>query len=51
MSREQMPHDAAMVIMEEVGVRIHNTKARQILADNGIQIQGDTAYFTKGWVT
>ena len=31
MSREQMIHDAAMEIMRDVGVRIHNPKAVEIL--------------------
>ena len=47
MSREQMIHDAAMEIMREVGVKIHNEKAREILKNNGIQVEGDIAYFTE----
>lgn len=47
MSREQMIHDAAMEIMRDVGVRIHNAKAVEILKENGIQVEGNTAYFTE----
>lgn len=47
MSREQMIHDAAMEIMREVGVKIHNEKAREILKKNGIQVEGDIACFTE----
>ncbi|WP_230398969.1 trimethylamine methyltransferase family protein [Novisyntrophococcus fermenticellae] len=47
MSREQMIHDAAMEIMRDVGVRIHNEKAAKILRDHGIRMEGDTAFFTE----
>lgn len=47
MSREQMIHDAAMEIMREVGVKIHNEKSRKIFAENGIRIEGDVAFFTE----
>lgn len=47
MSREQMIHQAAMEIMREVGVRIHNEKAVEILKSNGIRIEGNTAFFTE----
>lgn len=47
MSREQMIHDAAMEIMSEVGVRIHNAKAVDIMKQNGIRVEGNTAYFTE----
>ena len=47
MTREQMIHNAAMEIMREVGVRIHNKKAAEILKNNGIKMEGNTAYFTE----
>lgn len=47
MLREQMIHDAAMEIMKEVGVKIHNAKAVDILRENGIKVDADTAYFTE----
>lgn len=47
MLREQMIHDAAMEIMKEVGVKIHNAKAADILRENGIKVDGNTAYFTE----
>ncbi|HCT92699.1 MAG TPA: trimethylamine methyltransferase [Lachnospiraceae bacterium] len=47
MSREQLIHDAAMEIMRDVGVKIYNGKAVQILKDHGIRVEGDTAYFTE----
>ena len=46
MSKEQMIHNAAIEIMEEVGVNFHNKKAVEILKENGIRVEGDTAYFT-----
>ncbi len=47
MSREQMIHNAAMEIMRDVGVNIHNAKAIKILKENGIKVEGNTAYFTE----
>ncbi len=47
MTREQLIHNAAMEIMAEVGVKIHNEKAAQILADNGIRVENSIAYFTE----
>lgn len=47
MTREQMIHNAAMELMSEVGVRIHNEKAREIYKANGIKIEKDTAFFTE----
>lgn len=47
MLREQMIHDAAMEIMRDVGVNIHNAKAVEILKENGIKVEGKTAYFTE----
>lgn len=47
MSREQMIHDAAMKIMANVGVRIHNEKAIEIYKENGIRVDGNIAYFTE----
>lgn len=47
MTREQMIHKAAMEIMAEVGVKIHNEKAVVIFKENGIRVEGDIAYFTE----
>ena len=47
MSREQMIHEAAMKIMETVGVRIHNEKSIEIYKKNGIRVEGNIAYFTE----
>lgn len=47
MLREQKIHHAAMEILREVGVKIHNTKAVEIFRSNGIQVDGDIAYFTE----
>ncbi|HIU74909.1 MAG TPA: trimethylamine methyltransferase family protein [Candidatus Pelethocola excrementipullorum] len=47
MLREQMIHDAAMEIMRDVGVNIHNAKAIEILKENGIKVEDKTAYFTE----
>lgn len=47
MSREQMIHEAAMKIMETVGVRIHNEKSIEIYKKNGIKVEGNIAYFTE----
>ena len=38
MNREQMIHEAAMKIMETVGVRIHNEKSIEIYKKNGIKV-------------
>ena len=51
MSREQMIHDAAMEIMRDVGVRIHNPKAVEIFRENGIRVEDNTVYFTEEQVT
>lgn len=47
MSREQMIHDAAMEVLNEVGVKIHNKKALELYEKNGIRVQDDTAFFTE----
>lgn len=47
MSREQMIHDAAMEIMRDVGVRIHNPQAVEIFMKNGIRVEDNTVYFTE----
>ncbi len=47
MSREQMIHEAAMEIMRDTGVRIHNEKALGILKENGIRTEGNIAFFTE----
>lgn len=47
MSREQMIHQGAMQIMEEVGIRIYHEKAAEILQKNGIRMEGNLAFFTE----
>lgn len=47
MTREQKIHQATMEIMQEVGVRIHNEKAADILKKNGIRMEGNVAFFTE----
>lgn len=47
MLREQMIHDAAMEILRDVGVNIHNAKAVEIYKENGIKVEGNTAFFTE----
>lgn len=47
MTREQMIHNAAMEIMSEVGVRIHNEKALAIFRENGIRVEGNTVFPTE----
>lgn len=46
-SKEQLIHEAAMKIMENTGVAIMNEKAREILKENGIRVEGNIAYFTE----
>lgn len=50
MTKEQMIHQAAMEIMQDVGVRIHNERAIQIFKDNGIRVEDNIAYFTEDQV-
>ena len=44
MTREQMIHQAAMEIMAEVGVKIHNEKAIAIFKENGIRVEGENRF-------
>lgn len=47
-SKEQMIHEAAMELMQEVGVGVHNERAVGILKQNGIRVDDDNiAYFTE----
>ena len=41
MSREQMIHNAALEVLNEVGVKIHNKKACEIYRENGIRVEND----------
>ena len=47
MTREQMIHSATMEIMSEIGIKIYNTKASEILKSNGIRVEGNIAFFTE----
>ena len=45
--REQVIHNAAMKVMAEAGVAIHNDRAIEILKANGIRVEDRVAYFTE----
>ena len=45
--RMQKLHEAAMHIVETVGMKFHHPKAIEILKSNGIRCEGDVAYFTE----
>lgn len=47
MSREQMIHNAAMEIMRDVGVKVHNERALEIFKQNGIRVEGEIVYLTE----
>lgn len=47
MTRAKLIHNAAMKIMGDIGVRIHNDKALEIFKANGIKTEGNTAFFTE----
>nr|AHF23959.1 trimethylamine methyltransferase [uncultured bacterium Contig19] len=47
LTREQIIHNAAMKVMEEAGVAIHNDRAIEILQANGIRVEDRVAYFTE----
>lgn len=47
MMNEQMIHNAAMEILNEVGVRIHNEKALAIFKENGVRVEGNTVFPTE----
>lgn len=38
MSREPMIHDAAIEIMRDVGIKVHNAKALEIFKQNGVRV-------------
>ncbi len=50
MSTEQLIHNAAMKIMSNIGVEIHNQEALQVYKDHGIRTEGNTAFFTEDQV-
>ncbi|MDO5411020.1 MAG: trimethylamine methyltransferase family protein [Lachnospiraceae bacterium] len=45
--RLQQIHEAAMHIIENVGMKFHHPRAIEILKSNGIRCEGDVAYFTE----
>ncbi len=49
-SREQIIHEAAMKVMAQAGVAIHNERALDVLRQNGIRVEGHVAYFTEDQV-
>ena len=46
MSTEQLIHNAAMKILNNIGVEIHNEEALQVYKDHGIRTEGNTVFFT-----
>ena len=46
-SKEQMIHEAAMEILQDVGVVFHNDEAIRVLKENGIRVEDNTAFFTE----
>ena len=36
-------HEASVYLMEKVGVKVHNPRARQIFADHGAEVDQDEA--------
>lgn len=46
-SKEQMIHEAAMEILQDVGVVFHNDEAVEVLKANGIRVEDHTAFFTE----
>lgn len=47
MTNEQLIHNAAMELLRDVGVRIHNEKALAIFRENGARVEGSTVFFTE----
>ena len=45
--RMQKIHEAAMQIVETVGMKFHHPKAVEILKEHGIRCEGNVAYFTE----
>ena len=50
MSTEQLIHNAAMKIMSNIGVEIHNEEALQVYKDHGIRAEGNIVFFTEDQV-
>lgn len=46
-SKEQMIHEAAMEILQDVGVVFHNDEAIRVLKENRIRVEDNTAFFTE----
>ncbi len=40
-------HDRSMEVLEEVGIDFYLEEAREILVENGVKLEGETAYFTR----
>lgn len=49
-STEQAIHNAAMKILSQIGVQIHNEEALQVYKDHGIRTEGNTVFFTEDQV-
>ena len=45
-SKEQMIHEAAMEILQDVGVVFHNDEAIRVLKENGIRVEDNTAFLS-----
>ena len=50
MSTEQLIHNAAMKIMNNIGIEIHNKEALQVYKDHGIRTEGNIVFFTEDQV-
>lgn len=50
MSTEQLIHNAAMKIMSNIGVEIHNEEALQVYKEHGIRTEGNVVFFTEDQV-
>lgn len=50
MSTEQLIHNAAMKILNNIGVEIHNEEALQVYKDHGIRTEGNVVFFTEDQV-
>lgn len=49
-STEQAIHNAAMKILSQIGVQIHNEEALQVYKNHGIRTEGNTVFFTEDQV-
>ncbi|HBW35287.1 MAG TPA: trimethylamine methyltransferase, partial [Desulfosporosinus sp.] len=43
-------HEASMAVLEQTGMRFHHPKVLEIMRQNRIRIEGQTAFFTRAQV-